>query len=174
MGKRTRELAKLGLSVRETNRFYELNEEIQGNLLKESAATGKRLLGIDFDRPGRGRQVLPLFPGRPIEDTRFAGRGFGQPFESGGGRKLVDGFLERGEYCGLPIRKASGRAARECLEYAGHGVGGKVQGYFAVLMLWRSCWLRVQGFSTKKPWRKGEVADLLLRDYRLGSTERRV
>ena len=45
------ELAKLGLSVRETNRFYELNEEIQGNLLKESAATGKRLLGIDSIGP---------------------------------------------------------------------------------------------------------------------------
>ena len=169
VGKRTRELAKLGLSVRETNRFYELNEEIQGNLLKESAATGKRLLGIDSIGPA---EVDRFF--RYSQDVRLKILGLpdgalANLLNQGVDESLLIGSLSVESIAASQSGKLPPAPPENALNTRAMALAERFKDTSQSYVL-EELLASGGGVLDEEALRKGEVADLLLRDYRLGST----
>ena len=169
VGKRTRELAKLGLSVGETNRFYQFNEEIQGNLLKESAATGKRLLGIDSIGPAEVDKFFRYSPEARSKMLGLPDGAFANLLKQGVDENLLMGALggesitasQSGKLPAAPPENALNTRAMALAER----FKDTSQSYVLEELLAEG-----GGVLDEAALRKGEVADLLLRDYRLGST----
>ena len=70
ISKATKELAKLGLSDKQTNRFHSFPPQLQSLLLKETKNVTKRLLGMDRFGPG---QAYAFFTYKPETRTKILG-----------------------------------------------------------------------------------------------------
>jgi len=169
VGKRTRELAKLGLSVGETNRFYEFNEEIQGNLLKESAATGKRLLGIDSIGQAEVDKFFRYSPEARSKMLGLPDGAFANLLKQGVDENLLMGAsfgesIAASQSGNLPAAPPENSLNTRAMALA-ERFKDTSQSYVLEELLAEG-----EGVLDEAALRKGEVADLLLRDYRLGST----
>ncbi|MBT3636619.1 MAG: FecR domain-containing protein, partial [Opitutae bacterium] len=167
VGKRTRELAKLGLNVGETNRFYEFNEEIQGNLLKESLATGKRLLSIESIGPAEVDKFFRYSPQARSKMLGLPDGAFANLLKQGVDESLLLGSLggesiaasQSGNLPAVPPENSLNNRAMALAER----FKDTSQSYVLEELLASG-----GGVLDEEALRKGEVADLLLRDYRLG------
>ena len=169
VGKRTRELAKLGLSVRETNRFYELNEEIQGNLLKESAATGKRLLGIDSIGPAEVDRFFRYSPDVRSKILGLPDGALANLLNQGVDESLLMDSLSVESIAASQSGKLPAAPPENGLNTRAMALAERFKDTSQSYVL-EELLASGGGVLDEEALRKGEVADLLLRDYRLGST----
>ena len=169
VGKRTRELAKLGLSVRETNRFYELNEEIQGNLLKESAATGKRLLGIESIGPAEVDRFFRYSPDVRSKILGLPDGALANLLNQGVDESLLSGALSGESIAASQSGKLPVAPPENALNTRAMALAERFKDTPQSYVLEELLALG-GGVLDEEALRKGEVADLLLQDYRLGST----
>ncbi len=169
VGKRTRELAKLGLSVRETNRFYELNAEIQGNLLKESAATGKRLLGIDSIGPAEVDRFFRYSPDVRSKILGLPDGALANLLNQGVDESLLSGALSGESIAASQSGKLPVAPPENALNTRAMALAERFKDTPQSYVLEELLALG-GGVLDEEALRKGEVADLLLQDYRLGST----
>ena len=161
-----------GWSVRETNRFYELNEEIQGNLLKESAATGKRLLGIDSIGPAEVDRFFRYSQDARLKILDLPDGALANPFESGVDESLLSGALsvesiaasQSGKLPVVPENALNTRAMALAERFK-----DTPQSYaLEELLFW------VEAFSTKKPCGRARWPIFCCRTTVWGRLERRV
>ena len=169
VGKRTRELSKLGLSVLETNRFYELNEEIQGNLLKESAATGKRLLGIDSIGPAEVDRFFRYSPDVRSKILGLPDGALANLLNQGVDESLLMGSLSVESIAASQSGKLPVAPPENALNTRAMALAERFKDTSQSYVL-EELLASGGGVLDEEALRKGEVADLLLRDYRLGST----
>jgi hypothetical protein len=169
VGKRTRELAKLVLSVGETNRFYEFNEEIQANLLKESAATGKRLLGIDSIGPAEVDKFFRYSPEARSKMLGLPDGAFANLLKQGVDENLLMGALGGESIAASQSGKLPAAPPENSLTTRAMALAERFKDTSQSYVL-EELLAAGGGVLDEAALRKGEVADLLLRDYRLGST----
>ena len=169
VGKRTRELAKLGLSVDETNRFYQFSDEIQGNLLKASAATGKRLLGIESIGPAEVDKFFCYSPQARSKMLGLPDGAFANLLKQGVDESLLMGSLSVESIAASQSGKLPTAPPENALNTRAMALAERFKDTSQSYVL-EELLASGGGVLDEEALRKGEVADLLLRDYRLGST----
>ena len=171
VSKATKELAKLGLSDKQTNRFHSFPPQLQSLLLKEKKAVTKRLLGMDRFGPG---QADAFFAYKPETRTKILGlpdeaalalldQGLAEALIAA---TLTELNLKASDPSKVPSMDAVILPASSSLDHQAIALGEKlrISGNSHVMDELKS---QSGGQMTAESLRVAEVADMLLTDYSL-------
>ena len=171
VSKATKELAKLGLSDKQTNRFHSFPPQLQSLLLKEKKAVTKRLLGMDRFGPG---QADAFFAYKPETRSKILGlpdeaalalldQGLAEALIAA---TLTELNLKASDPSKVPSMDAVILPASSSLDHQAIALGEKlrISGNSHVMDELKS---QSGGQMTTESLRVAEVADMLLTDYSL-------